>query len=569
MSVHWHGGPIWGDRITPSNDLIKALYRNGCSLVSFARPDQIKKIASIDCKLVLDNGAFSTWRKANTESCPPDAEWWQKHWAAYYDFVGGWFSRIEWFIIPDVIEGSETENDNLIGQVPHWLMGKAVPVWHSDESIERLLRLCQRFPRVAIGCCGPHRVIRTKAWKKRMDEVFRELYINRQLRVKIHGLRMLDVRVLSRYPFASADSTNVAVNVPLTEKRFPEIKDKLTRTAVMRAAIERVFPPTVSDWVATQPPMQQPIILASPPIIKKNGAKPLMTELAVNPYCVALDALRAQPTHKLKEIGDQWRSPDRLWWGINSKYGPFVLDLFADRDNAKCEAFYTAEDNALTQDWSARLAELHGAAYANPPYSRSSQYDGQYITGMRQIMDHAQAMREAGGRYVFLIKAATGELWWPEDADHVAFIRGRISFDLPVWYRPAPGQPSESSAGFGAAIAVFDKAWRGPKFDYVSRDELEARGAAFMRQIELAAAKMMPPAEVSAALQVPETENDVWPVEVIRLAGQIKHLNELTAVHHRKVMQHINHLLLDRAPSGTILVMAQSLTSTFKEFPNA
>lgn len=219
-----------------------------------------------------------------------------------------------------------------------------------------------------------------------------------------------------------------------------------------------------------------------------------MTVHQINPYCAALDALRSQPAHKLKEVGDQWRSPDRLWWGINSKYGPFVLDLFADRDNAKCEAFYTAEDNALTRDWSARLQELHGAAYANPPYSRASQFDGQYITGMRQIMAHTHAMREMGGRYVFLIKAATGEVWWPEDADHVAFIRGRISFDLPVWYRPAEGQPSESSAGFGAAIAVFDKTWRGPKFDYVSRDELEARGAAFMRQIELAATRLIPSA---------------------------------------------------------------------------
>lgn len=289
----------------------------------------------------------------------------------------------------------------------------------------------------------------------------------------------------------------------------------------------------------------------------------------MNPYCAALEALRAAHTHKLKEVGDQWRSPDRLWWGINSKYGPFVLDLFADRDNAKCEAFYTAEDNALTRDWSARLSELRGAAYANPPYSRASQYGGQYITGMRQIMAHTLAMRELGGRYVFLIKAATGEVWWPENADHVAFIRGRISFDLPEWYRPAEGQPSESSAGFGAAIAVFDKTWRGPKFDYVSRDELEARGAAFMRQIELAAAKMMPPAAVTGPLQVPETENDAWPVEVIRLAGQIEHLADLPADQNRKVMQHINHLLLDRAPSGTIIVMAQALAATFKEFPNA
>lgn len=218
-----------------------------------------------------------------------------------------------------------------------------------------------------------------------------------------------------------------------------------------------------------------------------------------NPYCAALAALRAAPTHKLKEIGDQWRSPEALWWGINAMFGPFVLDLFADASNAKCEAFYSAEDNALTQDWSARLAELRGAAYANPPYSRASQHDGQYITGMRQIMAHTLAMHELGGRYVFLIKAATGEVWWPENADHVSFIRGRISFDLPEWYRPAPGQPSESSAGFGAAIAVFDKTWRGERFSYTSRDELEERGAVLIRQIERAAACLHLPAATTPA----------------------------------------------------------------------
>ncbi len=47
-------------------------------------------------------------------------------------------------------------------------------------------------------------------------------------------------------------------------------------------------------------------------------------------------------------------------------------------------------------------------------------------------MKHASAMRDKGGRYVFLIKAATSEVWWPEDADHIAFIRGRIGFELPA-----------------------------------------------------------------------------------------------------------------------------------------
>lgn len=287
-----------------------------------------------------------------------------------------------------------------------------------------------------------------------------------------------------------------------------------------------------------------------------------MEPTQLSPYCLALEILRAQPTHQLKKIGDQWRTPDPLWWGINSMFGPFVLDLFADESNAKCEAYYSAEDNALSQNWSERLAELNGAAYANPPYSRASQHDGQYITGMRQIMAHTLAMREAGGRYVFLIKAATGEVWWPEDADHIAFIRGRISFDLPVWYRPEEGQPSESSAGFGAAIAVFDKSWRGPKFDYISRDLLESRGDTFMAQIERAAQRLTPR---NIPVIVPESANDIWPAEVRLLADQLPGLKSLATEHQRKVMHHMNRMLLERQPSTEIIAAAQSLTATFGE----
>lgn len=49
-----------------------------------------------------------------------------------------------------------------------------------------------------------------------------------------------------------------------------------------------------------------------------------------NKYCRALAELRSKPAHELKEVGDQWRTPDLLFWGINAMFGPLVLDLFAD-----------------------------------------------------------------------------------------------------------------------------------------------------------------------------------------------------------------------------------------------
>ncbi|RRA43806.1 phage N-6-adenine-methyltransferase [Cronobacter sakazakii] len=212
----------------------------------------------------------------------------------------------------------------------------------------------------------------------------------------------------------------------------------------------------------------------------------------LNAYSQALAALRSKPAHELKEVGDQWRTPDNIFWGINAMFGPLVLDLFSDGENAKCEAYYTAEDNALTQDWSARLAELNGAAFGNPPYSRASRHDGDYITGMRYIMQHASAMRDKGGRYVFLIKAATSEVWWTEDADHISFIRGRIGFDLPKWFIPKDEKQVPSGAFFAGAIAVFDKNWRGPAISYIDRKDLEARGDAFIAQIRREALRLLP-----------------------------------------------------------------------------
>ncbi|WP_420029715.1 phage N-6-adenine-methyltransferase [Moellerella wisconsensis] len=209
-----------------------------------------------------------------------------------------------------------------------------------------------------------------------------------------------------------------------------------------------------------------------------------------NLYARKLSELKARPVHFLKEIGDQWCSPEELFWGINAKFGPFTLDLFTDGNNTKAPHFYTAEDNALTQDWSAKLKEVGGAAFGNPPYSRSSYHEKQAVTGVGHIMNYASAMREKGGRYVFLLKAATSESWWPENADHVCFIRGRIGFDVPEWFNPADDKQKPTGAFFAGAIVVFDKTWNGKAFDYIQRSELEEKGRAFMAQAQWLTEKM-------------------------------------------------------------------------------
>lgn len=226
-------------------------------------------------------------------------------------------------------------------------------------------------------------------------------------------------------------------------------------------------------------------------------------------YFANLQAMKAnRESIRLRDIGDEWRTPDPLYWGIFQLYGPFVLDLFTDGDNAKCGVYYTAEDNALAQPWAEQLAGK-GAAFANPPYSRSS-YDehGSPTTGMRHIVAKAMAERELGARVVFLIKAAPSEAWWPEHADHICWIKGRVGFDLPDW----ASHLKASSAGFGQAVVVFDKHWKGERERYIARDLLEAQGQALMDAIEqrareLAAQYVEPkPLCVEPAAQYVESE---------------------------------------------------------------
>ncbi|PXW40597.1 phage N-6-adenine-methyltransferase [Erwinia sp. AG740] len=287
-----------------------------------------------------------------------------------------------------------------------------------------------------------------------------------------------------------------------------------------------------------------------------------MTDFSQTEYVQALNAQKAEDAHLLKDVGDQWRTPDPLFWGINAAFGPFVLDLFADEDNAKCEAFYTAEDNALVRDWSARLQELNGAAFANPPYSRAKQHGGQYITGMRHIIDYTMDMRERGGRYVYLIKAATSEIWWPEQADHIAFIRGRLGFDLPKWFRPKDEKQVPTGAFFAGAIAVFDKEWRGPDSGYIDRDRLMVQGEAFLAQIRREAARLAQqsqPQNIPEIIPMPDTGNTVWPSEVNFLFGQIPAADALPAGQQHKLRSHINRLRLERTPDAEIITIATSL----------
>jgi hypothetical protein len=114
-------------------------------------------------------------------------------------------------LIPDVIDGDEKANDDLIQAWPFGLRG--VPIWHYGESLERLSRLCDQWPRVALGSSGEWPIPGTASWWRRTDAAMTAACDSDGYpKTKLHGLRMLNPEIFTRMPLASADSCNAGRN---------------------------------------------------------------------------------------------------------------------------------------------------------------------------------------------------------------------------------------------------------------------------------------------------------------------------------------------------------------------
>lgn len=194
--IHYHGTPLGGPRQDAPRFLI-----GRHALVPFSYPDDMPVVAECCQSFVLDNGAFTAWTKGSSVDVPGYIAWvreWHRH------------PGFDWALIPDVIDGSEAENDDLLASWPRDLPG--VPVWHMHESIERLQTLSQNWRVVALGSSGAFASVGTRQWWDRMTKAMLAICVDGRPVCKLHGLRMLDPDIFTKLPLSSADSTNAAVN---------------------------------------------------------------------------------------------------------------------------------------------------------------------------------------------------------------------------------------------------------------------------------------------------------------------------------------------------------------------
>ena len=110
---------------------------------------------------------------------------------------------------------------------------------------------------------------------------------------------------------------------------------------------------------------------------------------------------------------DMWATPQDFFDALDAEFH-FTLDACAVKENAKCEAYYTPEQDGLDQPWTGRV-------WCNPPYGRNV---GQWV---KKAHDTASG----GGFVVMLLPARTDTRWFHDyiyGKTEVRFIKGRLIF---------------------------------------------------------------------------------------------------------------------------------------------
>lgn len=128
---------------------------------------------------------------------------------------------------------------------------------------------------------------------------------------------------------------------------------------------------------------------------------------------------------------NEWFTPIDLYNSLDEIYN-FTLDPCSTKENAKCDKFFTIEDDGLKQDWS------KDTVFMNPPYGRE----------IKDWVKKAYEESQKGATVVCLIPSRTDTKYWHEYifpySHEIIFLKGRLKFGN-----------SKNSAPFPSAIVVF------------------------------------------------------------------------------------------------------------------
>lgn len=107
---------------------------------------------------------------------------------------------------------------------------------------------------------------------------------------------------------------------------------------------------------------------------------------------------------------EEWETPQDFFEQIDKEFH-FNLDACATAENAKCDKYYTKEQDGLSQEW-------NGIVWCNPPYGRSI---GMWV----------KKAYESKATVVLLVPARTDTKWFHDyvlGKAEVRFVKGRLKF---------------------------------------------------------------------------------------------------------------------------------------------
>ncbi|MEK6833214.1 MAG: DNA N-6-adenine-methyltransferase [Nanoarchaeota archaeon] len=110
---------------------------------------------------------------------------------------------------------------------------------------------------------------------------------------------------------------------------------------------------------------------------------------------------------------DLWSTPQHLFNELNKEFN-FTVDVCANKNNNKCNFFYSVDDDGLKQNWT-------GICWMNPPYGRE----------IKKWIKKAYESGKNGTIVVGLLPSRTDTSWFHDfiyGKAEIRFIRGRLKF---------------------------------------------------------------------------------------------------------------------------------------------
>ena len=131
---------------------------------------------------------------------------------------------------------------------------------------------------------------------------------------------------------------------------------------------------------------------------------------------------------------NEWETPQDLYDKLDEEFG-FTLDPCATPKTAKCEKYFTKDDDGLSKNWEGETV------FMNPPYGRDIKH------WIKKAYEEGQKPKTT---VVCLIPSRTDTKYWHDycmKAWNIHFVKGRLKFKN--------DNAGNNSAPFPSAVIVF------------------------------------------------------------------------------------------------------------------